>query len=387
MSINDQAWRPFRPIAADLERITGDVAEIPDIQEKSCATNENLQFPERVAHEYQIAGSKVVFKVAGELPEPLQGVGLFQPGAEHVGIGRISTGLGIPHAEYLPDFLGIMAAFQTKEGQRVDFLGINDPTSPADNHRDFMDILQATGESAGATVPFLSEPFLAQQTVFGASLLHRMGLTRAIAAVAHIARQTAPTAHSSTAFQRYWTGIAEVGGIAGKFTFVPVVDENRFAGLRPGAHHLTEDWATRQAAGDIAFGLHWIAFLDEEQTPTQLLTHPWEEDHKQLVGMIVFPQTAPDAEESQLWAILASEMGANPGNWIADRENRIREPATEFAVARKIAYQKSQQGRNALPLERYQSIFQEAVVHPDLADELRRRRQQKRDAGHVNRAP
>jgi len=40
-----------------------------------------------------------MLKVADELPAPLQGVGLFQPRAEYIGIGRISTGLGTPHIE------------------------------------------------------------------------------------------------------------------------------------------------------------------------------------------------------------------------------------------------------------------------------------------------
>jgi hypothetical protein len=387
MATDSQQWNPFRPTPADLARIAEDVAEIPAIQQKTRATNANLQMPDRVAHQYQIAGSKVIFRVANALPEPFQGVGLFQPGSEYIGIGRISTGLGIPHSESLPDFLGIMAAFQTTDGRRVDFLGINDSASPADNHREFMDILHATGESAGAKVPFLDQPFLAQQTVFGAALVRRMGLIKAVGALTHLTRQTTPTAHSSTAYQRYWTGVVEVGGSGGKFTFVPVVDENRFAGLRPGQRHLTEDWKTRQGAGDIEFHLLWIPFLDEARTPTQMLTNSWEENDKQLVGMIVFPQADPDAEESKLWAMLASEMGANPGNWIADAEGRIQEPATEFAVARKIAYQKSQQGRNALPPSSYQSVFQGAPIGPQLAEELRRRRQQKVSAGHEDQAP
>ena len=47
-----------------------------------------------------------------------------------------------------------MAAFQTKAGQRVDFLAINDPTSPTDDQRDFVAVLEATAASAGAEAPF-----------------------------------------------------------------------------------------------------------------------------------------------------------------------------------------------------------------------------------------
>jgi hypothetical protein len=377
MAQNDQ-WHPFRPTEADLERIADDVAAIPEIQTKTSEANAEMRMPDRVAHEYQIAGSKVIFKVADTLPEPLRGVGLFQPDAQHLGIGRISTGLGIPHAEFLPDFLGIMMAFQTRDGVRVDFLGINDPTAPTDNHQDFMRVLQAAADSAG-------QPFLTEQPVLFASLEFRMPL-RATGVFAHITRQTLATAKSSTAFQRYWTGIVEIGGIGSKFTFVPDSEENHLS-LQPNHRRFTEEWRARQTAGPIRFNLHWIPFLDEERTPTELLTRPWEEDHKQLVGTIEFPQIEVDSEESMLWGTLASEMGANPGNWIADAANSIPQPATEFTIARKLAYQKSQQGRDALPPDRYRSIFGCGSIGPELADELRQRRQRKVAAGHVNQAP
>jgi len=40
---------------------------------------------------------------------------------------------------------------------RVDFLGINDPAVPTDDHRGFMSVLHATGESAGASIPFVGD--------------------------------------------------------------------------------------------------------------------------------------------------------------------------------------------------------------------------------------
>ena len=85
----------FRPSAADLERIGKDVAEISDIQRKLLANNADLKFLDRVAHQYQIAGSRVVFQIANDLHEPLCGVGLFQPSAQYRGVWRISAGLGV----------------------------------------------------------------------------------------------------------------------------------------------------------------------------------------------------------------------------------------------------------------------------------------------------
>ena len=108
-------WCPFRPGVQELEKIRGEVAEVRSIQQRILAKSEQIRSPDRVAHQYQIAGSKVLLRIAETVPVPLQNVGLFQPGAEHIGIGRMSTGLGTPHIETNPDFLGIMVAFQTRK--------------------------------------------------------------------------------------------------------------------------------------------------------------------------------------------------------------------------------------------------------------------------------
>jgi hypothetical protein len=394
MSQNDQPWCPFRPTSDNLKEIAGDVSEIGAIQQKALETNKGLTLPDRVAHQYQIAGGKVVFRAAAEPPEPLREVGIFQPGGESIGIGRISTGLGTPHIETNPDFLGLMMAFQTKNGKRVDFLAINDPTAPADSHKDFMSILHATGEAAGAEVPFVGDwgaynslNLAAEQLEFGKALKDRMGFIKAGHTLLHLTRQTTRTFRSSTAYQTYWTGVEEIGGTAGKFTFVPVQDENTPPNFRPGERHLSEEWRKRQQEGEVEFRLYWIAYLNEEKTPTRALTAPWEEDHKQLVGTAAFAGTDPASEEAQLWAILASEMGANPGNWVHDQGDTIREAATEFGSARKIAYRLSQEGRGALEPQWYRAIFETGQIASDLAEELKRRRGVKLEANHINQAP
>ena len=227
----------------------------------------------------------------------------------------------------------------------------------------------------------------AQQTEFGVALVHRMGVIKAGETLLHLTKQTLPTALSSTAYQRYWTGIVEVGGTGGKFTFVPTREENRAPDFHAGPRHLTEEWKNRQLRGDIEFQLVWIPFLSEEKTPTKALKRPWQEDHKQRVGIVVFPKTDFDSDDASLWAILATEMGANPGNWIADKRNSIRQPASEFGVARKIAYQKSQEGRGALEPDFYQSVFSTAQITPELAQDLKRRQDAKLKAGHIAQAP
>jgi hypothetical protein len=364
--MSTDAWVPFRPTPQDLTRITADVAEVSAIQRRMVSNCPALHGNDRVAHQYQLAGSKVILRIANDLPEALGGLGLFQPGTEHHGVARISTGLGTTHDEAQPDFLGLMTAFRTNAGRRVDLLSINDPTAPTNNHRDFVSVLYATAESAG-------RQWIAQQRDFGLALKRRIGWIKAGETIAHIVKQTLRTFHSSTAYQTYWTGIVEARGRAGKFTFVPTHDGNHRPGLRPGDRHLSQEWRERQRAGDVEFALYWIPFLDQSRTPTTTLTQPWLETHKQRVGTVVLPRTDPESEPARLWAALASAMGANPGNWIADDSDAVTEPATEFGTARKIAYQISQTGRNALDPRMYESVFSTGEIDPDLARELLRR--------------
>ena len=95
----------------------------------------------------------------------------------------------------------------------------------------------------------------------------------------------------------------------------------------------------------------------------------------------------PFIGEESRWAALAAEMGANPGNWVHDRENGVGEPATEFACARKIAYRRSQEGRDALPEAFYAAVFETGEIDDALAAALDARRAEKRKAGHVDAAP
>ena len=385
-------WVPFRPDDKDLEAIANDVAEISDIQRRLVEKHDDLKMPDRVAHQYQIAGGKVALTLADKIPQELEGVGIFEPGSKYICIGRVSGGLGWPHVETYPDILGIMLAVQTRGGERVDFLGISDPAAPAGNHRDFMDVLYASAEAAGADFPLAGHPddvgdLIAAKAAFAAALTKRMGFFKGLTALAHLARQSFRSFSSSTAYDTYWTDVVEVGNTAGKFIFAPTTHENRGAAFRKGERHLTEDWRRRQTRGSVDFGLCWLPFRNQQETPTTDFTRKWREQHMTRIGTVTFPQIDPESEEARLWAALASEIGANQGNWIHGKGNTITEPATEFGVARKIAYQKSQDGRDALKPDLYRSVFETGEISPDLARELRRRRSKKESAGHVSWAP
>ena len=389
----DSQWCPFRPEPAELVQLALDAAPIAQIQEQLTHSHPELAVPDRVAHQYQIAGGKVELAVAGNLPAELDHLSLFVPGALHTGIGRLSTGLGVPHLETNPDFLGIMLAFATADGQRVDLLGINDPAAPADTHQDFISVLRATADAAGARMPLLGDwgeydlgNLLVEQTELVLALKRHLGLIQGLKSLAHLLSQTSRTFRSSTAYQAYWSGILEAGDSAGKFTLVPTRQENESPGFRPGEHYLTEEWKNRLARGSIDFQLYWIPYLDERHTRTVGLTDAWAEEHKVIVGTISFG-ASEDADQASMWATLASEMGANPGNWISHRDESPVAPGTAFTAVRQLAYALSQEGRNALPPEDYAGVFASGEISPDLARELQRRRALKQEANHTSWAP
>jgi hypothetical protein len=371
------APQAFRPTPDDLHRIEGEVAAIADIQKELLAKAPDLKLKDRVAHQFQIAGGKVHLRIAPVLPENLRGVGLFEPGSEHIGVGRVSTGLGCPHAETAPDFLGLMLAFATRQGARVDFLAINDPASPTDTHSQFIRLLEATAKGAGSGL-------IAGNLRTIASLVASLGPIAGASTAAHVLRQTSRTVHSTTAHQTYWTGVVETGDVLGKFILAPVLDDAEHASPPSGPRQLSEEWRLRWAAGPIGFDLFWTPYIDEEETPLRELAKPWNED-RVLVGHATFPQPA-SGEEAELWAALAAEMGANPGHWVRDRDNTIVEPETEFGTARKFAYRSSQAGRGALPEAAYAGAFAAGVIDAALAEKLKRRREEKRRLGHVDGA-
>ena len=125
----------FDPTPEEKAALDALAAQLPGIQRTLTSNHAQLTVADRGAHQMQLAASHVTLSVADHLPPALDGLGIFVRGATHVGIGRISTGLGCPHAETDADFLGLMVAFRTAEGRRIDFITINDPTSPTTRPR------------------------------------------------------------------------------------------------------------------------------------------------------------------------------------------------------------------------------------------------------------
>lgn len=376
----------LRPSPADRARIGRDVEAIPELQTQLRAVAAGLAMPDRVAHQYQVAGGKVTLTIANTLPPELLGVGLFTPAQTHIGIGRISTGLGCPHGEADPDFLGLRLSFLAPGRQRVDFIAINDPASPTDDHPAFIALLR--GSVAAARVASrIGRPgrltLLASNLALTLSLVRQLGLTCGLNTALHVQRQTKRSAHPPSAVQAYWSGIVEVRGRIGKFIFRPKAPIEGIASGLSKATRLSADWRLRQAAGAIRFDMFWTPYLSEAETPAKRLARAWKEAPR-LIGQITFAATDGGAD-AQRWAILASEMGADPGNWTTG-DSAVAYPSSEFGLARMLAYRSSQAGRQALPLERYAGTFVTGSIDATLAGELDARHAAKRSAGHVDRA-
>jgi hypothetical protein len=202
----------------------------------------------------------------------------------------------------------------------------------------------------------------------------------AVGIAAHVTAQTSRTVRSSTAYQQYWTGIVRARDVLGKFTFVPTADVSPVASR--GSTVFTDDWHARQSAGDLPFELRWIPFVDERRTPITNL-RAWAHDQELTVGRVIFPMTDSDSSAAKLTALLASELGANPGNWGEIPGGQAPAlAATRFTAARQLVYRASQEARGALPEASYASFFEAGITGPELAAELVRRYHHKRGAGH-----
>jgi hypothetical protein len=367
----------FVPTPEDRRALEAIADQIPDVQRTLVRNHPRLSVPDRAAHQQQLAASKVLLTLADRLPAQLDGLGVFRRSSPpRIGIGRMSTGLGCPHAETNADFLGLMVAFRTDEGRRIDFVTINDPTSPTDTPEEFLALLKATADAASV------EDQLATQARLLAALARHARL-RAPAIALHVTAQTFRTVRSTSAYQQYWTGIVRARDVLGKFTFVPTGDVQPRQGASRGPIHLSQDWHARQGGGPLEFELRWIPFLNESDTPLDDLTKPWASGHEVPVGTVTFPKTDFASTEARLTELLAFELGANPGNWQETPESTPDAlPATRFTAARRLAYRASQKARGALADEQYQSFFERGEVDATLAGELVRRYQQKRAAGH-----
>jgi hypothetical protein len=351
-------------------------SQIPDVQRRLVERHPQLTMPDRGAHQQQLAGSKVTLDVARQLPPELAGLGIFAAGSTHIGIGRISTGLGCPHAETDADFLGLMVAFRSGAGRRVDFVTINDPTSPTDTPEEFVALLKATADAAGA------HGLLASQATLLLSLARHAGIAAAPAIALHVTGQTRQTVRSVSAYQQYWTGIVRARNVLGKFTFVPTADHAADPRAGRGPTCFTDDWKRRQSAGALTFSLEWLPFVDDSATPLADLTSAWR-TQAVPVGTVTFPRIDPGSRDSRLIALLASELGANPGNWVeAENDDGTGLPATRFTAARMLAYRASQKNRGALADDKYATFFERGEIAAPLAAELIRRYAAKRVAGH-----
>ena len=112
------------------------------------------------------------------------------------------------------------------------------------------------------------------------------------------------------------------------------------------------------------------------------LTTAWSDDHKVKVATVTFPKIDPESRDAKMVALLASELGANPGNWQETDDGPEGElPSTRFTAARFLAYRLSQQHRRALPEDSYRTFFDTGEVSAALAATLIARYKDKQSAG------
>ena len=374
----------YNPTPDERRALEALAEEVAGVQRTFVANHPGVTQPDRGAHQPQLGGGKVLLHVSDTLPPELAGLGIFVPtgATPRIGIGRMSNGLGCPHAETDADFLGLMVAFRAPDGRRVDFITINDPGAPTDTPEEFVALLKATADAAAGSQDGGLVNQLASQARLLAGLVRHAG-RRAPAIAAQVIRQTARTTRSSTAYQQ-------------------VLDRRRLRARRARQIHLRARGRRERApAGRRGRplpdrGLDAPARRGSprvrpllDPVPGRSHDAPRGPDARLegrppvTRGDVTFAAADPAARETKLVALLAAEMGANQGNWIEDDRGAQPDlPATRFTAARMLAYRVSQRERKALPEAQYASFFETGVVEPALAAELVKRYHAKRGVGH-----
>ena len=108
----------YNPTPDERRALDALAEEVAGVQRTFVANHPGLAQPDRGAHQPQLGGGKVLLHVNDTLPPELAGLGIFVPtgATPRIGIGRMSNGLGCPHAETDADFLGLMVAFRAPDG-------------------------------------------------------------------------------------------------------------------------------------------------------------------------------------------------------------------------------------------------------------------------------
>ena len=146
----------YNPTSDERRALQALAEEVSGVQRTLVTNHPRLTQPDRGAHQPQLGAGKVLLHVSDTLPPELDRLGIFAPtgATPRIGIGRMSNGLGCPHAETEADFLGLMVAFRAPDGRRVDFITINDPGAPTDTPKEFVALLKAMRGNGSPSVTY-----------------------------------------------------------------------------------------------------------------------------------------------------------------------------------------------------------------------------------------
>ena len=301
----------FNPTAEETRALEALIAEITQHSGQAGRQPPQLTRPDRGAHQQQLAGGKVLLTLERSLPPALDGLGVF----EHDGLCRSALrwhrqDVDRPRVPACGDRSGFPGADGRVPGKvgPADRLRHDQRSHLADRyargvHRAAPGNRGCRGCPGPARQPgeAAAEPRAARRDQGRADCHARHGSDAPDGPFQQ--RLSSSTGPASSAR-------------ATRSASSPSCRRPAGAGAQGrGPKQFTDDWRARTAAGPLTFELHWIPFLNERETPLDDLTTAWRDQHKVRVGTVVFPQVNAETRESKLIALLASELGANPGNW------------------------------------------------------------------------
>ena len=266
--------------------------------------------PMRTLHAKIIAGlTNARIEVDPTLPVSLR-VGHFQPGNRLPALVRLSNASGVPQPDAKSDMRGIAIRISTAAGQPHDLLMTNFPASHARNARQFVDFAVIASGDRSTMKERLVEHFGAEET-------QRM--------LTNIQAGMRPC--MSVATEQFWSRGAYLwGDQAVRFELRPTAAQgstfmspDQSPSTETG-DQLFEELGRRLNEGDVRYRLAIRAFVNEEVTPIEDASVPWNDEASSAVEIatLVLPGQDLFGDEGRASRARIDTVAFNPWNAPAD---------------------------------------------------------------------
>jgi hypothetical protein len=296
------------------------------------AAQPNLGEVLRGQHASPLHSARARMEFYDELPEFAR-QGIVKAQTPLTGLARFSTGSSVPEKDdSKPGVRGLALALQTTGGTRQDFLMVNMDSFFKDTN-EVMAIVRANVDSSQAPSALSSVTMLA-------STAKALGTARAVFLLERLEKQLKRPVQSLAAESYFGLIPIRWGPYAVKASLQPVNPPRQPPATDPT--YLRDGLTAQLKAADLSFELCLQFYEDDQRTPIEDLTAPWQVPALP-VARLILPRQDIDSPQGRATEQQAEALAFTPWN------TQEHEPLGEIGRARKPIYALSAATRGACP--------------------------------------